>query len=133
MAVLDPEAVLYSVTVDVGDPYGFSGNVWNVGEIAWVRTTITNSSGRVLREVVAELNVFGGADISPLNWGPWFPAFDGKWFRDELEPGESFSYLTRVSATSTSYTHFHLDLAAEVVPYAAISNIASNHMTPSPS
>ncbi len=102
------------LTHKIGDPYGYPGSVWNQGEYAYLNTTVTNTTGRVLRDADVWIAVYGAAQIAPIKaWGlTWY---DGEEYRAELEPGQSVLIHTRLRATSAGRVHITLRASAEVV------------------
>ncbi len=121
-------AELDEVTVIIGDPYGFKGTVWNVGEYAIVRIEVNNTSTVTLRDVVVSADVWGGdAAITPVYWGG-IPLFDGDQWWDEIEPGAERSYLVLMTGTGAGFAHMAVSLSAEIVPYAYDHHVTHNNM-----
>lgn len=108
---------LNQMTVTISAPSGFPGSVWNVGEYAFMTVTVNNTSGVLLRDVVAYFGGYSGVSIEPITiWG--WTIYDGEQYWDELEPGDSRSFIARLRANWPGAGHTCVKLSAEVVPYA---------------
>lgn len=111
-------AELDEVTVTIGDPYAFPGNVWNAGEFAWVLIRVINTSTVTLRDVVADAHVFGSASIQPIKIGTFYYG-DGEESWAEIGPSQTHYYVVRLRGISAGNAHMYVGLSAEIVPYAS--------------
>lgn len=108
---------LKQVTVTISAPGGFPDGVWNAGEYAFMTVTVNNTSGVLLRDVVAYFRGYSGVSVAPITiWG--WTIYDGDEYWDELEAGDSRSFTARLYANWAGAGHTCVKLSAEVVPYA---------------
>jgi len=103
---------LCTATVTISPPIGYSGTVWNNGEIARVKVTVINTTGLPLRDVVVTLRASGAARVYPI----WI--WDGDMSWDEIEPGQSKAFWVYLKAIGSGTATLLAHICAEIVPYA---------------
>lgn len=109
---------LGNVAVYIGEPYNYPGTVWNTGETAFVRVTITNNTGLTLRDVVATLRVYGAGEVYPWHF-MCHNMLDGEASWDELQPYQSRYFIVRLRGRAAGTARMYAYIEAEIVPYAS--------------
>jgi hypothetical protein len=112
--------LMRGLTVSIGQPWGYSGSVFNVGDNALVCIDITNNTGFVLRNVVLKVSVAGSAVIDPQLSGG-VALYDGEESFDELQPLDSEHVHVRIKGTSPGGdASLSGTISAEIVPYSRV-------------
>jgi hypothetical protein len=103
---------LSKATVRIEGPYPWTGGVWNAGEFAWFKVTLTNTTGLPLRNTTLVLK---GDNAAQVLYG--YPAGYYGFWGGNLDPNLSVSFYTAVYATKAGSAHIYASIAGETVPY----------------
>lgn len=95
------------------------GSVFNEGENALVKVSVSNYTGFTLRDVVVTLYAYGAVKIDPISF-MGIPIFDGEESWDEIDPWDSEAFTVRLKGKYDGNGTLYAYVSAKVVPHSKV-------------